>query len=41
MRKYVNLQYGNEEVIRKSLDALADKTTDVEAYRNAFNVLGV
>ena len=28
MRKYVNLQYGNEEVIRKSLDALADKTTD-------------
>lgn len=41
MRKYENLQYGNEEVIRKSLDALADKTTDVEAYRNAFNVLGV
>ena len=28
-------------MIRKSLDALADKTTGVEAYRNAFETLGV
>ena len=41
MRRYENLQYGNEKVIRKSLDALADKTTGVEAYRNAFETLGV
>lgn len=41
MRRYENLQYGNEKVIRKSLDALADKTTGVEAYRNAFEMLGV
>lgn len=41
MRKYENLQYGDEKVIRKSLDALADKTTGVEAYRNAFEVLGI
>ena len=41
MRRYENLQYGDEKVIRKSLDALADKTTGVEAYRNAFEMLGV
>ena len=41
MRRYENLQYGDETVIRKSLDALADKTTSVEAYRSAFEVLGV
>ena len=41
MRRYENLQYGDEKVIRKSLDALADKTTGVEAYRNAFETLGV
>ena len=41
MRRYENLQYGDEKLIRKSLDALADKTTGVEAYRNAFEMLGV
>ncbi len=41
MRKYENLQYGNEKVIRKSLDTLADKMTGVDAYRNAFKILGM
>jgi hypothetical protein len=41
MRRYENLQYGDEKVIHKSLDALADKTTGVEEYRNAFEMLGV
>lgn len=41
MRRYENLQYGDEKVIRNSLDVLADKTTSVEAYRNAFETLGV
>lgn len=41
MRRYENLQYGDESVIRKSLDVLADKTTSVEAYRNALEALGV
>lgn len=29
MRRYENLQYGDEKIIRKSLDVLADKTTGV------------
>ena len=41
MRKYENLQYGDDELIRKYLDALADKTTGVEEYRNAFEMLGI
>lgn len=41
MRRYENLQYGDEETIRKSLNILADKTTGVEAYRNAFEMLGI
>lgn len=41
MRRYENLQYGNEDLIRKSLDTLADKTTGIEAYRNAFETLGM
>lgn len=41
MRRYENLQYGDDELIRKSLDALADKATGVEAYRNAFETLGI
>lgn len=41
MRRYENLQYGNEDLIRKSLDTLADKTTGIEAYRNAFETLGI
>ncbi|MDY3069929.1 MAG: hypothetical protein SOR57_09840 [Parabacteroides sp.] len=41
MRRYENLQYGDEKKIRKYLDILADKTTSVEEYRNAFEILGV
>lgn len=41
MIRYENLQYGDDELIRKSLDALADKATGVEAYRNAFETLGI
>jgi hypothetical protein len=40
MRTFENLQYGNEAVIKASLEALADKTTGVEEYRKAFRVLG-
>ena len=40
MRTFKNLQYGNEAVIRASLEALADKTTGVEEYRKAFRMLG-
>ena len=32
MRTFENLQYGNESVIKASLEALADKTTGVEEY---------
>lgn len=39
MRRYENLQYGDAKAIRKSLDTLADKTTGVEAYRSAFEML--
>ena len=41
MRRYENLQYGDEKIIRKSLDTLADKTTSVEANRKAFELLGI
>lgn len=41
MRRYENLQYGDETLIRESLDTLADKSTGVEAYRNAFATLGI
>lgn len=41
MRRYENLQYGDEKIIRKSLDTLADKTTGIEAYRKAFELLGI
>lgn len=41
MRRYENLQYGDKKTICKSLDALADKTTGVEAYRNAFETIGI
>lgn len=40
MRKYDNLQYGDEAVIRSSLAALADKKTGVSEYREAFRLLG-
>ena len=41
MRKYLNLQCGDGGKIKQLLNALADKETDVEAYRNAFYALGV
>ena len=41
MRKFENLQYGDEAVIKASLDALADKDTNVSDYREAFRILGV
>lgn len=40
MRTYENLQYGDETVIKASLEALANKTTSVEEYRKSFRVLG-
>lgn len=40
MRTFENLQYGNEAVIKASLEALADKNTGVEEYRKAFRKLG-
>lgn len=40
MRTFENLQYGDEALIKASLEALADKTTGVEEYRKAFRVLG-
>lgn len=40
MRTFKNLQYGDEAVIKASLEALADKTTGVEEYRKSFRVLG-
>lgn len=40
MRTYENFQYGNEAVIKASLDVLADKKTSVREYREAFRMLG-
>jgi uracil phosphoribosyltransferase len=40
MRTFKNLQYGDEAVIKASLEALANKTTSVEEYRKSFRVLG-
>mgnify|MGYP007101826840 FL=1 len=40
MRKYANLQYGDEQVIIHSLASLSDKKTGVEEYRQAFYTLG-
>ena len=40
MRTLENIQYGNEAVIKASLEALADKNTGVEEYRKAFRKLG-
>lgn len=40
MRTFKNLQYGDEAVIKASLEALADKTIGIEEYRKSFRVLG-
>ena len=41
MRQFRNLKYGDEAVIRASLNALADKRTSVCKYREAFQLLGI
>ena len=41
MRQFVNLQFGDEAVIRASLNTLADKKTGVDKYRDAFHLLGI
>ncbi|MDD6766642.1 MAG: hypothetical protein PUF30_06705 [bacterium] len=41
MRKFENINTGNEASIMKSLDLLADKSTGVEDYRKAFDNLGL
>lgn len=41
MRRYENLQKTNEQIVRCLLDKLADKSTGVEDYRDAFNKLGI
>ena len=41
MRKFENINAGNEASIMKSLDLLADKSTGVEDYRKAFDNLGL
>lgn len=41
MRQFSNLHYGDEAIIRASLNALADKKTGVYEYREAFRLLGV
>lgn len=40
MREFQNMQYGDEGLIKTSLDLLADKNTGVEKYREAFFTLG-
>ena len=41
MRQFINLQYGDEAIIKASLNALADKKTGVDKYRDAFRLLGI
>lgn len=41
MRQFINLQYGDEAIIKASLNALADKKTGVDEYRDAFRLLGI
>jgi len=40
MRKYENLNAGNEASVKRSLNLLADKNTGVDDYRMAFEDLG-
>jgi len=40
MRQYRNLQYGDEAIIKDSLNVLADKKTNYCEYRKAFMILG-
>lgn len=41
MRRYENLQNADERIVRCALEKLADKSTGVEDYRDAFRILGV
>lgn len=41
MRRYENLQNADEQLVRSMLDKLADKSTEVDDYRDAFSKLGV
>lgn len=41
MRRFENLQNADEQLVRCMLDKLADKSTGVEDYRDAFCKLGV
>ena len=41
MRNFENLQKADELLVRHSLEILADKSTSVEDYRDAFSKLGV
>lgn len=41
MRRFENLQNANEQLVRRMLDKLADKSTGVDEYRDAFSKLGV
>ena len=41
MRRFENLQNANEQLVRCMLDKLADKSTGVDDYRDAFCKLGV
>ena len=41
MRRFENLQKADEQLVRCMLDKLADKSTGVEDYRDAFSKLGV
>lgn len=41
MRRFDNLQKADEQLVRSSLDKLADKSTGVDDYRDAFSKLGV
>lgn len=41
MRRFENLQNADEQLVRCMLDRLADKSTGVDDYREAFSKLGV
>lgn len=41
MRRFENLQNADEQLVRCMLDKLADKSTGVDDYRDAFSKLGV
>ena len=40
MRRFENLQKADEQTVRRSLERLADKSTGIADYREAFSKLG-